>query len=414
MPNRLLLLLLLTTFMATTLLAQRELVVMHRTSGKVEVPFEYVNDFIIVEVIFNRVFPLKFIFDTGAEHTILTRKEFADLLDVNYQRKVSLYGADLQTKLEALVATGIQMEFEDQMTLMNQSILVMEADYFRFEEYAGVEVHGVMGADLLRRFVVSIDYRRKTITFEDPSGFKPPSPGKYRKVAADFSRHKPYLRVPAQLIDRQDTEYKLLMDSGAGLSLLLYTHADSLLQTPLTLIRTCIGHGLGGSLEGFVGRTASIQMGDLQIPNVITNFQDISHYELLDTAFLNNRNGLIGNKILNRFTIVIDYIREAVYLKPNRDIRKAFSFDRSGISVIASGEQLNKFTVMHVVDKSPAQEAGVRKGDEIRAVNGIPSHLMGLEAIHRSFLKKPGKRIRLLLRRNDERLVVEFKLRDLI
>ena len=57
---------------------------------EVEIPFEYHNDLIIVTVTFNRIFPLKFIFDTGAEHSILAQRQITDLLHVSYDREFNL------------------------------------------------------------------------------------------------------------------------------------------------------------------------------------------------------------------------------------------------------------------------------------------------------------------------------------
>ena len=54
---------------------------------QIEIPFEYVNSFIILNIAFNGSLPLKFIFDTGAEHTILTKREISDLLQVHYDRE---------------------------------------------------------------------------------------------------------------------------------------------------------------------------------------------------------------------------------------------------------------------------------------------------------------------------------------
>ncbi|PSR12442.1 MAG: hypothetical protein DA408_15545 [Bacteroidetes bacterium] len=394
--------------------AQIELITLDKSSGRVEIPFEYINNFIVVQVVFNKVFPLKFIFDTGAENTILTHKEITDLLQVDYQRKISIYGSDLKTELLAYVAAGISMEFGEHLRLSSQSILVLEEDYFRFEEYVGTEIHGILGADILRRFVIEIDFRRRVISFQDPSRFTPPNPKKFFQIPVEFDRYKPYLTLPANLIQNQPTSLKLLMDSGASLALLLYTHSDSLLQLPENLIRTNIGHGLGGALEGYVGRTATLQIGKIQLNQVITSFHDLDQDYDIDNTFLNSRNGLLGNNILSRFSVIIDYIREKVYLRPNRDYNRPFKYDRSGLTVIAAGGQQHDFVILNVVKDSPADLAGLQKGDEIRALNGVPSILLGLENLVSNFQRKVGKRVRLLIKRGEQRMLVEFRLQDII
>jgi len=164
--------------------------------------------------------PLQFIFDTGAENTLLTRRELTDLLDVRYRRKVTIYGSDLTTELHAYVASGIHFEFANQMRIANQTVLVLEEDYFQFAEFAGLEVHGILGADILRRFVVTIDFQRRKIVLQDPSKYRAPKKT-FRQIPADFSRYKPYITLPSNLLDNQPTSLKLLMDTGASLALLI-------------------------------------------------------------------------------------------------------------------------------------------------------------------------------------------------
>jgi hypothetical protein len=392
--------------------SKRDLVIL-RGGGKIDIPFQYENNFIIVDVIFNGVLPLKFIFDTGSEHTILTRREITDMLHVNYARKFPIRGADLKTELFAYLATGVQLQINN-LFATNRTILVLEDDYFRFEEFAGVDIHGIIGADFFRRFIVKINYRRKMITLYDPSHFNPPHGREgYVEVPLELSRHKPYIRAVTHSQGDTAATVKLLVDSGAGLPLLLHTNTDSNLQLPPRVIRSNIGTGLGGGLEGFVGRVENLDFAGFHLENVTTHFHDIN-FEDVDTAFLNKRNGILGNQILNRFTVIIDYVQEKMYIAPNQQIKRRFQYDKSGISMVASGINLTTYNVFFVVPGSPAAEAGVKVGDVIKRVNGLPAGFMTLSDVARKFQGRTGKRIRLVIDRNGEKIRVRFELRELI
>lgn len=396
------------------LLGQNDLV-LNRDRDRVEFPFEYINNFIVVNVTFNNLLPLKFIFDTGAENTILTRREISDLFSVNYQRRITIYGADLATEMFAYLATGVDLNIGGQIEARNQTILVMEEDYFSFEQVAGFTVHGILGADFLRRFVVHIDFRHRRIILQDPSTFTGPPSDDYHLLPSEFDRYKPYLLLPAEVRENSDPyPLKLLMDTGASLSLLIYPNTDTTLQLPNTLLPTAIGMGLGGILYGYVGRLASVEVADYKLVNVLTNFQEINFAPGMDTMLLNNRTGIVGNQVLDRFNLIIDYVRNQVFVKPDRDWRRRFEYDRSGMSVTASGPNLNHFTVTYVIPGSPAELAGVEEGDRIKAFNRIPHVFLSLSSITNNLQKRVGKRIRLRLERDEEIIVTRFRLQELI
>lgn len=391
--------------------AQPPDLIITRNLDKVDVPFEYINNFIVVKILFNDIFPLKFILDTGAEHSILTKREITDLMQVNYQRRFPILGADLKTELYAYLATGIRMKMNN-LYFTNYPILVLEDDYFRFEEYAGIDVHGIIGADILRRFVIKINFDRQTITFYDPSVFKAPN-SKFEIPKVWFKRSKPYIFSNIKLDNGKSVPVKLLMDTGASLSLMIHTNTDSLLEVPDHVVRSNIGMGLGGYLEGVIGRIPELNLCEnIYLNGVTTNFQDIQN--VIDTIYLNGRNGIVGNQVLSRFTMIIDYNKEKIYLQPNKRFHQKFKYDRSGLSIISSGLSHNTFSVSYVVTGSPAQDAGIKVGDEIRNINGLPASIFNLEEVLYKLQGKIGKRIRLTLKRDGQRIKVSFRLRELI
>ncbi len=44
-------------------------------TASVEFPFEMYNNLIVVDLVLEKKLPVKFIFDTGAEHTVICKKE---------------------------------------------------------------------------------------------------------------------------------------------------------------------------------------------------------------------------------------------------------------------------------------------------------------------------------------------------
>lgn len=382
-----------------------------RAVKKLEIPFDYENNFIILKVLFNDIFPLKFIFDTGAEHTILTQREITDLLQINYERRFTLVGSDMSTELYAYLARGVKLTIHN-MVAANRSILVLDEDYFRFEEYGGIQVQGIIGADLFRRFVVKINYRRKVITLYEPDYFHPPSDSRVIELPLELHRNKPYLFANTSLTKDTTIVGKYLLDTGASISLLLYTNSHPAFNLPAKYIRSKIGMGLGGFLQGFLGRIDGIQVGGNELNGVITNFQELAPG--VDTAFLNQRNGIIGNQILSRFEVTIDYIKGKLYLEPEKNYRSKFQYDRSGLIIAASGVNLNVFTVVDLIVGGPAADAGIQVGDEIRKINGLPTNFMHLADLSKRFQKKPGKKIKLVIKRDEKRIKKEFRLRELI
>jgi hypothetical protein len=407
----LLLLPLLTTSSIPGLHAQYQDLEIVGNKTKIDLPFRYTNGFIIVPVVFENWFPLNFIFDTGAEHTILSQREITDLLQLEYRRRFTLIGSDLSREFYAYLVSGINLK-AGAVLAKNRSILVLEEDYLRFEDYTGVEIHGILGADFFRRFVVQIDYRKQVISLYDPRGYEKPQKG-FTTVDATFRKSKPYVFPDVALRQGDTSRLKLLLDTGAALPLLINIDSDPGLVLPEQVIPSNLGAGLGGFLRGYKGKVSGLTLPPYHFSSVVTNYQEIQ-LGIIDSTNLDQRNGILGNEILRRFTVVLDYVREEVYLEPNKNYDDEFKVDRSGMLIIATGPGLRDFLIYSVLPDSPAEEAGLRPGDEIRRINWVPVSFLTLSSIINRLQKPPGKRIRLVVKRDSERVKVSFLLRDLI
>jgi hypothetical protein len=204
----------------------------------------------------------------------------------------------------------------------------------------------------------------------------------------------------------------LLLDTGAGVPLLLHNNSHPSLALPREYIRGKLGMGLGGVLEGYIGRIAKLRMGSLEFPLVLTSFQDIEEEWLKDQNRF--RNGIVGNQLLSRFHVILDYVHGQMYLKAYRTKQPPFEMDRSGLTVLAYGENLNEFVIRDVLENSPAAGAGLIDGDIIVRLQGFPTRYFTLTGINEMMQRKVGKKINLVVLRNGHLLRKSFVLRDLI
>jgi len=186
------------------------------------------------------------------------------------------------------------------------------------------------------------------------------------------------------------------------------------LTVPEKLIPGKIGNGLGGFIEGFIGRINQLSFDEFYFNSVITNFQEINKSKEVQERINYGRNGILGNEILSRFNVIFDISRDKVYFKPIKRYNKSFKYDKSGITLIASGKELDQFRIKELIPSSPAAEAGLQIGDLVVNINFFPLVKDDLTRVNKLFQRRNGKRIRIVIFRKGQRMVFKFRLRDLI
>ncbi len=292
---------------------------------------------------------------------------------------------------------------------VRSDLLVLEEDYLRMEESIGFRVDGILGANLFRHFVLAVNNRKGRIKLIEVEHFKPPQ--RYEQINISVSKNKPYIDGRTQI--REDTlTVKLLIDTGAGLPLLLYTRSADELTLPPKTIRGTLGIGLGGQLEGYVGRVNHFSFGTFEFNDIVASFQDVE-LDSLEFADL-QRHGIMGNVVMSRFQYIIDYPHEMLYMLGRSRLTRKFRFDRSGLQIAATGKNLKDFVIQRVIADSPADQAGLLAGDVIVKLLGIPASFYSLPSVTNLLSRRTGKRISVTIDREGDKLRHAFKLREIV
>src|SRR5690349_18975440 len=209
--------------------------------SKVEIPIEIHNNLIVVPLVLNGALPLKFILDTGVRTSILTQKSFSDILNLPYSRKYTIAGPGGEKLVDAYITNNVTLALPG-VVGRGHALLVLEEDYLELRNYLGTDVHGILGYELFSRFIVKIDYTRKTMTLTLPDKFHPGK--KYQEIPMLVEDTKPFVLTSLNLTPTTSMTAKLLMDTGASHGLMLEPSSDERIQVPVNTVSTVIGRGL--------------------------------------------------------------------------------------------------------------------------------------------------------------------------
>lgn len=376
----------------------------------VDIPFEFAGNLIVLPLRLNHILPLRFILDTGAQNTILLKKEYIDMLHIPHGRSIRIMGADRTFSLDAFLVYDLSFDMMPYLTAQNQAAIVLEENLLDLETSTGEQIDGILGADIFKRFIIKINYDKKILSLYEREKFQLPK--NFTDSPISIIEDRPYIQSAALFPSGSKYPLQLLIDTGANFGLLLHEDCIDSLDRPTKVVRGSIGKALGNNLEGYLGRIQKLGIASFEFSEVVTIFQKIDANR--DSLILSQRQGLLGAGILRRFEIIFDYIEEKMYWKPNRYYKKKFSFDKSGLVLIATGVQLKNFLIQDVLPYSPAFLADLKKNDRIVRFQGLHVSLLTLAHIQNSLQGKNNKKIKIWVERNNKLLKKEFFLKELL
>ena len=409
---------------------------------KQRLSFELINNLVVIPVFINNK-KMSFILDTGVNKTIIFNLSENDSIGLLNPEKVSLRGLGDGESVEAIISRNNKLQVKNAIG-NNESVYVILKDFFDLSSKMGTTIHGIIGYNLLKDFVVRINYKTKKIDFYNPDSFKYKRCKKCEVLPIQFYRKKPFVEVDVQLdtVNNVQTPVKMLVDSGGSDAIWLFENSKAEIKTPLKYFNDLLGEGLSGSIYGNRSRIPKLIIGKYEIKSPTVSFLDSLSTQ--NASMLKERNGSIGGNILKRFMVWIDYPNKKITLRKNASFKSDFNYNMSGLDIVYNGKQLVKeeiikpvsdsfnndiqtnntisfvanytykfkpsYIIKNVVKNSPADRAGLQSGDILSSINRKPVHSYKLNEIVSKMQERANKKITITVLRYGSKKTFQFRL----
>jgi hypothetical protein len=313
------------------------------------VPFRQEAHAIIVSVYINgSPKEYNFIFDTGARTII--NIAVADELGIEKGQRMPTWDPEIKAY------SGVA----DRISVGEAGVGDMKLIIFDFLKYAGFYgLDGLIGSDFMSHFQTTIDYHNQQLIFSHDSTRIPDDSISYRM---NFILN-PMMGTPITMCSLGGLvdEYGMI-DTGSPFGIIIpLTMLDQLKDTLNLELIESVGEiakwPMSKTSQNYLSRLESFKMGDFELHNVPVVFADIFSI-------------LIGEEILSKFTITLDYPNGELILTPNEDACFDAEIYSTGLKI--KDEEDGKHYVRGFWKGSPADLAGLEPGDEILEMDSKP------------------------------------------
>ncbi len=269
-------------------------------------------------------------------------------------------------------------------------------DYEILSSVYGEKIDGIIGYSFLNRYVVKINFDSTEIEVYTPGSIKYPNGGTLL--------HPAFTSIPiqwARIKDARRLGFNFYFDTGAGICFLIseqFAQDSSILLSRRRPVITQ-AEGMGGKLQMRLTVIKHVKIGPYTFYRVPTYLYTDS-FNITSYPFVG---GLIGNDLLRRFNITLNYPRREIHLLPNSRFNEPFDYAYTGLGIYY---EEGRIVVEDVIAGSPADKAGIKVGDIIVSVgNNLSNNIMS----YKNALQVANEKLRLVVMRNNELMVVTLK-----
>lgn len=365
-----------------------------------KVPFRYDGSHIMVEGRINGSAFKNFVFDTGASMSLVDETE-ADEMGLESDQTIEGQGAS--------GSANYQLSLDNKLSLKGiafekENFLIYDLEHMkRF----GSELTGVLGFQEISKYVVKIDYEEEILTFYNKYSYEYKGSGTIIPIGLEMNI--PSVSGEIILNNGKNIEGRFLVDTGAGLYGGINTptvkkfEAIEALENNKYVVQAS---GANSTFNMTIGRVSKLSFGDFEFEQLPMTFNKVEQGALADPNYI----GIIGNKIMKRFDIILDYESNRMILEPNGLMDEEYAVNSSGFFTSPRG---NNVVIDRIQEDSPATKLGLKPGDVLLQVNNTkvtPQNRLFI----RDLMENHGKTYTLKWSRNGKEMKGEIQLKRLI
>jgi predicted aspartyl protease len=368
-----------------------------RLSSPIEIPFILEGGHIIVEASINGGSPKPFMFDTGASNIITP--DIAEPLHAPVVRTERTGGFGPQvTRADVIRVDRIAI---GAAALDHPTVTVMELQNTLVDRGSRPRLAGLLGAELLAHYAVTIDYGSRTLTLNNP-GKRPPSGA--ISLPLGFSISRDGLNHPSITAELEGNPGDFVIDTGSGGQVFVSEKFQNE-HAPFAQygkVLTFLGAGgIGGHVSNRLAFGKRLGIGPLTLsPPFVNGPADSASFNLRGSNSPHIA-GVIGVGILSQFIVTIDYQSAHAYFEPvpGRKLPAVFQ----GTGMIFDKPDHEWFEVLDVLKDTAAERMGLHRGDHIVEVAGRPARELSFSDVQ--VLSAAPAHTSLTVRTSDHRLL---------
>jgi hypothetical protein len=299
------------------------------------------------------------------------------------------------------IAGSRQVDFARNNTLVLPGLEIKNLDFYvnNYEVLSSVygeRIDGIIGYSFFSRYIVKINFDSIKIEVYEPGHMRYPSGGHLLKPL--------FTTLPIQALsikDERSVSSNFYFDTGAGLSFLMskaFAEDSAILmkkrkQLPIQ------AEGMGGKKRMTITMIKELTLGPYKFRRVPAYILD-DEYNATSYPFIG---GLLGNEVLRRFNMIINYTKREIHIKPNKHYKDQFEYTYTGMSIYYID---GRIIIDDVVPDSPADKARFKKDDVIISIENNFTNDINQ---YKDLLQSAVGKIRVLIMRNEQPLFIDFK-----